>query len=76
MARRWRPAAPTAWSSWADRHVLPWVYLGSPASRRLLDFVGVDERQKRTLSATVGGLIGSVVAGFALNALIDDPMVV
>src|SRR4029453_13685132 len=46
-----------------------------PASRRLLDFVGVDERQKRTLSATVGGLIGSVVTGFALNALIDDPMV-
>jgi hypothetical protein len=50
--------------------------MGSPASRRLIDFVGVDERQKRTLSATVGGLIGSVVAGFALNALIDDPMVV
>jgi hypothetical protein len=38
--------------------------------------VGVDERQKRALSATVGGLIGSVVSGFALNALIDDPMVV
>jgi hypothetical protein len=36
----------------------------------------VDERQKRTLSAIVGGLIGSVVTGFALNALIDDPMVV
>jgi hypothetical protein len=36
----------------------------------------VDERQKRTLSATVGGLIGSVVAGFALDALIDEPMVV
>ena len=28
------------------------------------------------MSATVGGLIGSVVAGFALDALIDDPMVV
>jgi hypothetical protein len=36
----------------------------------------VDERQKRTLSATVGGLIGSVVAGFALDALIDEAMVV
>lgn len=43
--------------------------------RRLIDFVGVVERQKRTLSAIVGGLIGSVVTGFALNALIDDPMV-
>jgi hypothetical protein len=44
----------------------------SPASRRLIDFVGVDERQKRMLSATVGGLFGAVVAGFALNALLDD----
>jgi hypothetical protein len=35
----------------------------------------VDERQKRTLSAIVGGLIGSVVVGFALNALLNDPMV-
>jgi hypothetical protein len=34
----------------------------------------MDERQKRTLSAIMGGLIGSVVTGFALTALTDDPM--
>lgn len=34
----------------------------------------VDERQKRILSSIVGGLIGLVVTGFALDALIDDPM--
>jgi hypothetical protein len=49
---------------------------GSPASRRLIDFVGVDERQKRMLSSTVAGLFGAVVAGFALNALLDDPTAV
>jgi hypothetical protein len=41
-----------------------------------LDFVGVGERQRRMLSATVGGLFGAVVAGFALNALLDDPTAV
>lgn len=41
-----------------------------------LDFIGVDERHKKTLSAIVGGLIGSVVTGLALNALTDDDPIV